>query len=130
MGLPGPSATINKISSKSILDTFSLQIINEYDLQQGKKYPPETIKPHPYMATRISKRSTAINKARRPATAGASGTVISKVKSIFDISSRGTGATILSPGAQNAKASWLPVIGEGYSSGLADLDEMLGSAVI
>ena len=29
---------------------------------------------------------------------------------IFDISSRGTGATILSPGAQNAKGLWPQVI--------------------
>ena len=48
----GASRTINKDLEQIILDTFSLQIINEYDLQQGKKYPPETIKPHPYMATR------------------------------------------------------------------------------
>ena len=50
---------------------------------------------------------------------------------IFDISSRGTGATILSPGAQEAKG--FVATGDythGYSSGLADLDEMLGSAVM
>src|SRR5438552_4917342 len=50
---------------------------------------------------------------------------------IFDISSRGTGATILSPGAQ--KADGIVKTGDesyGYSSGLADLDEMLGSAVM
>src|SRR5204862_4908637 len=49
----------------------------------------------------------------------------------FDSSSRGTGATILSPGAQ--KADGAVKTGDessGYSSGLADLDEMLGSAVM
>jgi uncharacterized protein YdiU (UPF0061 family) len=49
----------------------------------------------------------------------------------FDISSRGTGATILSPGAQ--EAGGVVATGDnshGYSSGLADLDEMLGSAVM
>src|SRR5947209_7572820 len=49
----------------------------------------------------------------------------------FDISSRGTGATILSPGAQNADG--IVETGDesyGYSSGLAELDEMLGSAVM
>ena len=45
-------SSINKDLEQVILDTFSLQIINEYDLEQGKKFPPETIKPHPYMATR------------------------------------------------------------------------------
>src|SRR4030095_12383651 len=49
----------------------------------------------------------------------------------FDISSRGTGATILSPGAQ--KSDGAVKTGDesyGYSSGLAELDEMLGSAVM
>src|SRR4029079_10885343 len=53
-------------------------------------------------------------------------------KLTFDISSRGTGATILSPGAQHADDG-LVATGDnsyGYSSGLADLDEMLGSAVM
>ena len=50
---------------------------------------------------------------------------------IFDVSSRGTGATILSPGAQ--KSDGAVQTGDesyGYSSGLADLDEMLGGAVM
>ena len=50
---------------------------------------------------------------------------------IFDISSRGTGATILSPGAQESDGA--VQTGDesyGYSSGLAELDEMLGSAVM
>jgi hypothetical protein len=49
----------------------------------------------------------------------------------FDISSRGTGATILSPGAQQRHGN--VATGDqshGYSCGLADLDEMLGSAVM
>src|SRR4030095_6380540 len=49
----------------------------------------------------------------------------------FDISSRGTGATILSPGAQ--KSDGAVKTGDdsyGYSSGLADLDEMLSSATM
>ncbi|MGH9883053.1 MAG: hypothetical protein ACRD6N_16580, partial [Pyrinomonadaceae bacterium] len=55
-----------------------------------------------------------------------------KTKSLmFDVSSRGTGATILSPGAQ--KSDGAVETGDesyGYSSGLAELDEMLGSAVM
>ena len=45
-------SSINKQLEQVILDTFSLQIINEYDLERGKKYPPETIKPNAFMATR------------------------------------------------------------------------------
>ena len=49
----------------------------------------------------------------------------------FDISSRGTGATILSPGAQEAaEAVQTGDYTYGYASGLAELDEMLGSAVM
>src|SRR5436190_17346319 len=49
----------------------------------------------------------------------------------FDISSRGTGATCLSPGAQRANGK--VKTGDeshGYSSGLADLEEMLASAIM
>ena len=44
--------TINKELEQVILETFSLQIINEYDLKLGTKYPTETVKPGSYMATR------------------------------------------------------------------------------
>src|SRR6476646_6276143 len=49
---PDHPSIINKELEQAILETFSLRIINEHDLQHGKKYPPESIKPKPYMATR------------------------------------------------------------------------------
>ena len=125
-------SSINKDLEHIILDTFSLQIINEYDLERSKKYPPETIKPHPYMATRYLQIQ---HRSRQGKTSGDGRSIWNGyVKSdnlIFDISSRGTGATILSPGAQQAEKP-LPTGDDtyGYSSGLADLDEMLGSAVM
>ena len=134
MGLipPDHPASINKDLEQAILDTFSLQIINEYDLQKGKKYPPETIKPRPYMATRYLQTQHR-NKQGKTSGDGRSiwNGILKSEKLTFDISSRGTGATILSPGAQNAK-DFIATgdYGLGYSSGLADLDEMLGSAVM
>jgi uncharacterized protein YdiU (UPF0061 family) len=134
MGLipSGHPSTISKDLEQAILDTFSLQIINEYDLQEGKKFPPETIKPHPYMATRYLQTQ---HRNKQGKTSGDGRSIWNGcVKSdnlTFDISSRGTGATILSPGAQEAKK--VLATGDttyGYSSGLADLDEMLGSAVM
>lgn len=123
---------INKELEQVILDTFSLQIINEYDLQQGKKFPPETVKPNAYMATRYLQTQ---HRNRQGKTSGDGRSIWNgflKTKNlIFDISSRGTGATILSPGAQQADG--LVATGDvtyGYSSGLAELDEMLGSAVM
>src|SRR6185437_13008153 len=125
-------ASVTKDLEHAILDTFSLQIINEYDLERGKKYPAESIKPQPYMATRYLQIQ---HRSRQGKTSGDGRSIwngyIESDNLIFDISSRGTGATILSPGAQEARKV-LPT-GDttfGYSSGLADLDEMLGSAVM
>ena len=124
--------SVDKELEQAILDTFSLQIINEYDLEQGKKYPPETIKPNPFMATRYLQTQ---HRNKQGKTSGDGRSIwngyIKSANLIFDISSRGTGATILSPGAQEAKTA-LPTgdFTRGYSSGLAELDEMLGSAVM
>ena len=126
-------SSVNKELEQVILNTFSLQIINEYDLERGKKYPPETIKPHPFMATRYLQIQ---HRSRQGKTSGDGRSIwngyLKTDKLTFDISSRGTGATILSPGAQHADDG-LVATGDnsyGYSSGLADLDEMLGSAVM
>ena len=125
-------SSIGKDLEQAILDTFSLQIINEYDLQQGKKFPPETIKPHPYMATRYLQTQ---HRNKQGKTSGDGRSIwngyVESDNLVFDISSRGTGATILSPGAQETQK--LMATGDttyGYSSGLAELDEMLGSAVM
>ena len=123
---------INKELEQVILDTFSLQIINEYDLEQGKKFPPETVKPNHYMATRYLQTQ---HRNRQGKTSGDGRSIwngfLKSDDLTFDISSRGTGATILSPGAQEAKAAIATGdLTYGYSSGLAELDEMLGSAVM
>ncbi|MFN2493202.1 MAG: protein adenylyltransferase SelO family protein [Pyrinomonadaceae bacterium] len=123
---------INKELEQVVLDTFSLQIINEYDLKQGKKFPPESIRPKPFMATRYLQTQ---HQNRQGKTSGDGRSIWNgylKTDTLtFDISSRGTGATILSPGAQ--KAEGIVQTGDesyGYSSGLAELDEMLGSATM
>ena len=134
MGLipPDHPSSVNKDLEQVILNTFSLQIINEYDLQKGRKFPPETVKPHPFMATRYLQTQ---HRNRQGKTSGDGRSIwngyLKSEKLVFDISSRGTGATILSPGAQHADG--VVATGDesyGYSSGLADLDEMLGSAVM
>ena len=125
-------SVINRELEQIILETFSLRIINEHDLETGKKYPPEAIKSKPYMATRYL-QTQHHNKQGKTSGDGRSiwnGYV--KTKGLtFDISSRGTGATILSPGAQVANgAVRTGDYSVGYASGLAELDEMLGSAVM
>src|SRR5215472_12089680 len=125
-------STICKQLEQAILETFSLRIINEHDLRHGRKYPPQTIKPKRYMATRYL-QTQHHNKQGKTSGDGRSiwnGYLRTK-KLVFDVSSRGTGATILSPGAQ--KSDGAVETGDesyGYSSGLAELDEMLGSAVM
>jgi uncharacterized protein YdiU (UPF0061 family) len=123
---------LDKELEQVVLETFSLQIINEYDLQVGKKFPPETVKPGCYMATRYLQTQ---HRNKQGKTSGDGRSIwngyLETGNLIFDISSRGTGATILSPGAQEAEGAVRT--GDesyGYSSGLADLDEMLGSAVM
>ena len=124
--------TLNKDLEQVILETFSLQIINEYDLKLRKKIPADTVKPLPYMATRYLQTQ---HKNKQGKTSGDGRSIwngcLKTKKLVFDVSSRGTGATILSPGAQ--KADGIVQTGDesyGYSSGLAELDEMLGSAVM
>lgn len=124
--------TIDKELEQVVLETFSLRIINEYDLKQGKKYPPEKVKAKPFMATRYLQTQ---HQNKQGKTSGDGRSIWNghlKTKTLtFDISSRGTGATSLSPGAQDAEG--IVETGDesyGYSSGLADLDEMLGSAVM
>lgn len=123
---------LNKDLEQAILETFSLQIINEYDLKLGKKYSTETVKPGRYMATRYLQTQ---HRNKQGKTSGDGRSIwngyLQTSNLIFDVSSRGTGATILSPGAQ--KSDGAVQTGDesyGYSSGLADLDEMLGGAVM
>ena len=125
-------ASINKDLEQVILDTFSLRIINEYDLEHGTKFPAESVKPKPFMATRYLQTQ---HRNKQGKTSGDGRSIwnghLKSDNLIFDISSRGTGATILSPGA--VEANTVVATGDttyGYSSGLAELDEMLGSAVM
>jgi uncharacterized protein YdiU (UPF0061 family) len=123
---------MNPRLEKSILETFALRIINEYDVAHGKQFPPHTVRPSPYMATRYLQ---AQHKDKRGITSGDGRAVwnglIKTERLTFDVSSRGTGATCLSPGAQIAGVpvqtgddSW------GYSCGTAELDEMIGTALM
>jgi hypothetical protein len=123
---------INEELEQAILETFSLCIINEHDLKSRRRYPPENIKPRPYMATRYLQTQHASRQGKTSGDGRSIWNGYLRTKTLtFDISSRGTGATILSPGAQKADE---PVrTGDesyGYSSGLADPDEMLGGAVM
>ena len=89
---------LDKELSKAILDTFSLEIINEYDVIHNRQFPANTIKPNRYMATRYLQCQ---HPDKRGYTSGDGRSIWNgyfKGKcGGWDISSCGTGATSLSP---------------------------------
>ncbi|MEO6096750.1 MAG: hypothetical protein ABIW76_14050 [Fibrobacteria bacterium] len=129
---PGHNDKLNARLEAKILETFSIQIVNEYDMAHPERMKNAHIKPRAFMATRYLQlqhkdkcgRTSGDGRSIWNGTLDANGI-------LFDVSSRGTGATILSPGASEANRP-LPTGGTrfGYASGTADLDEMLGSALM
>lgn len=123
---------LNNILEQKILETFNLRIINEYDLTNNKSYPQEKIKPFPYMATRYLQlqHDSKVGNTSGDGRGLWNGCIVSKGQ-IWDISSRGTGVTSLSPGA--AKAG-VPLetgnIDHGYGCGLAEIDELYSSTLM
>src|SRR5688572_5457562 len=117
---------------KAILDAFALQIVNEYDLAHPETFDAKTVRTHPYMATRYLQLQ---HKDKRGKTSGDGRAIWNGIirtdRLTFDVSSRGTGATRLSPGAQVAgKPVQTGDASFGYSCGRADLDEMIGTALM
>ncbi|RZA07777.1 MAG: hypothetical protein EOP11_06735 [Proteobacteria bacterium] len=119
---------------KMLVETFALRIINEYDQLTGLKVPARDLKPGRYMATRYVQLQHD-NKAGTTSGDGRSiwnGQFLHPVTAkAWDISSCGTGATRLSPGAV---ALGRPIqTGDkevSYGSGLADIDEGLTAAIL
>ncbi len=123
---------MNPALERKILETFSLQIINEYDQAHRKHLLRQDVKPHKYMATRYLQIQHS-DKAGRTSGDGRSiwnGCIKHKGKA-WDVSSRGTGVTCLAPGAVEAgQAVKTGDDSYGYSCGLADVDELMGSALM
>ena len=86
--------------TRAILDTFSLQIINEYDISHQVKIPPKDIRPHQYMATRYLQSQ---HPDKKGLTSGDGRSIwngsFKGPNGRWDISSCGAGATRLSPAA-------------------------------
>lgn len=123
---------MNDRLERAVLDTFAVQIVNEYDQAHPHRLRGARMKSGKYMATRYLQIQ---HKSRQGHTSGDGRAVwngmIRTATLTFDVSSRGTGVTRLSPGAQKAGAPLCTGDNSvGYSSGLADLDEMLGTAVM
>ncbi|MDX9730772.1 MAG: hypothetical protein RBT63_03285, partial [Bdellovibrionales bacterium] len=116
---------------KKIIETFSLQIVNEWDQAHGPSVPPDLLKPHKYMATRYLQLQHADKQGRTSGDGRGiwNGTVEYRGKT-WDVSSRGTGVTCLSPGAVEAQRPLKTGSEEfGYGCGLADTTVLIGSAL-
>ena len=89
---------LNAELERKILDTFSLVIINEWDIENKKKFPESEILPHTYMATRYLQLQHPDKLGR---TSGDGRTIwngtVEHQGMTWDISSCGTGGTRLSP---------------------------------
>ncbi len=121
---------VTKELENKILDTFSIIIINEYDVINKIKYPEKEIKPNMYMATRYL-------QLQHPGSVGmTSGDGRSiwngEVKHngvVWDVSSVGTGATCLSPATHKYNKFFEngdPSIS--YGCGYSEIDEGISTA--
>jgi len=123
---------LNAALSKAILDTFSLTIINEYDVEHRRKFPAHEIRPHPYMATRYLQCQ---HPSKNGLTSGDGRSIWNgyfKSKSgVWDISSCGTGATRLSPAtAIQGKFFKTGDDTNSYACGMADLADGVCAALM
>lgn len=123
---------LNPELKKKLLETFSIRIINEYDQQNNVRYHPKVIKANKFMATRYLQLQHA-DKTGRTSGDGRgiwNGEVHHRGKT-WDVSSRGTGVTALSPGAVAAgKPLQTGNTEHGYGCGLAELDELFAAAIM
>lgn len=125
-------AEMNPELHEKLIETFSLQIINEYDILNKKRIAKNNIKANKYMATRYLQLQ---HKSKTGLTSGDGRSIWNGYcqhnNQTWDISSRGTGVTILSPGA-SAKNKPLKTgnTETGYGCGQAEIDELIGSAIM
>lgn len=127
---------LNSDLENVLLNTFCLQIINEYDQNKNTKFNQKRLKSNKYMATRYLQLQ---HKNKKGTTSGDGRSIWNgSFKNpnpldgrIWDISSRGTGVTALAPGSVEAQRPLKTGAAEfGYGCGLADLDELYGSAIM
>ncbi len=126
------SLSLNKKLNQKLLDTFSIEIINEYEIKNGAQVPVADIRAEKYMATRYL-------QLQHP---GRSGLTSGDGRSLWngcftgkgitwDISSCGTGVTCLSPAAAHEKRNFKT--GDknaSYGSGRGDLLDGVGAALM
>ncbi len=123
---------MNQKLSQTILDTFGIQIINEYDVMHHTPIPKKTMKSNTYMATRYL-QSQHPDKTGRTSGDGRSiwNGQISYQGKTWDVSSCGTGATCLSPATATHKKFFKtgdPAVS--YGCGYSDLEDGISAALL
>lgn len=134
MGLlpAGHPHELNDKLAQKILETFAIQIVNEYDQINGSLPPKDRLKPHAHMATRYLQLQHTNKKGKTSGDGRSIWNGIQRHRGVtWDVSSRGTGVTCLAPGSVQANQP-LRTGDEayGYGCGLADVAELWGSAVM
>lgn len=125
------SHKMNKDLEKTLLKTFSIQIINEYEQANKISYDPSVVKKNMYMATRYLQLQ---HDSRSGKTSGDGRSIwngfVQHQGKAWDVSSRGTGVTKLAPGAVKADKP-LQTGNEdfGYSCGQMEIDELYATAI-
>ncbi len=123
---------MNHKLSQTVLDTFGIQIINEYDVMHHTPIPKKQIKPNKYMATRYLQSQHPDNTGR---TSGDGRSIwngqISYRGTTWDVSSCGTGATCLSPAtAIHKKFFKTGDLFVNYGCGYSELDDGIAAALL
>ncbi|MGE0475093.1 MAG: protein adenylyltransferase SelO family protein [Nitrospirales bacterium] len=124
---------MNHKLSRTVLDTFGIQIINEYDVLNHTPIPKKTIKPNTYMATRYLQLQHPDKTGR---TSGDGRSIwngqISYRGTTWDVSSCGTGATCLSPATAIAKKFFKTgdSSASSYGCGCSDLEDGIAAALM
>ena len=123
---------MNHKLSQTVLKTFGIQIINEYDLENHTPIPKKSIKPNTYMATRYL-QSQHPDKTGRTSGDGRSiwNGQISYRGTTWDVSSCGTGATRLSPATAIEKKFFKTGDSSAsYGCGYSDLTDGMAAALL
>ncbi len=123
---------MNRQLSNTVLETFGIQIINEYDVFHHTPIPKKTIKPNTYMATRYLQLQ---HPDKTGHTSGDGRSIwngqIAYRGTTWDVTSCGTGATCLSPATAIKKKFFKtgdPSVS--YGCGYSDLEEGMAAALM
>ena len=117
---------------RTLLDTFALVIVNEYDLLRRARIPTRDLKPGRYMATRYLQLQ---HPSRQGRTSGDGRGIWNGQLSwrgvTWDVSSCGTGVTCLCPAtAENKEFYRTGSAHASYGCGTAGLDEGISSLLL